>query len=377
LRGWVAPTTIDTTSSESGCAASGSTTRPPRRSSGIHRSQPPHSSEPSSCYGPLVGIGSPAAITIRPPLARRILAAVVLIGIGLIVLIMVEAVLLGGGSIRQPWGSIVLLTVAGLEAFGLWRLVTFSLVLDDREARLNNYFRRQRVAISDIGAIQMVALEAGHDELLPKTERDIIWDKGDIIWDLVWPEQQYGAAVSLRSGAEVLKATATFRGRLNPSVIDALRGWTARYGIPFREDVVDLSLARTSSDASEQYRRRPAKAAPARMNLEGGAGADELAAGLLAALLYLITLIAMAVVGLLPTSSWQFWVFALGWFGSAFLGMIPVRFLRLVGNWTTEHSHLRTAGYGLAVFLAFAFPPAVLLFAYRLVTLLAPVSRPQ
>jgi hypothetical protein len=319
-----------------------------------------------------MGIGARDEITIRPPLARRILAAVALLGIGLILLIVVEgglAVLLGNGAIRQPWGSIVLLAVAALEVIGLWRLLTFHLVLGDRQAQLNNYFRRERVGISDIESIQMVGLEVGTDDGLPPT-------KGDIIWDLVWPEQQYGAALRLRNGTRVLKATATFRRRLDNSVIEALRGWTARYGIPFRDDVVDLGLARTSSGASEHYRGRPLQG-DAGAKVESGAGADALAAGLLAALLYLITLIAMAVVGVLPPSSWQFWVFALGWFGSAFLGMIPVMFFRLVGNWTTEQSSLRTAGYGLAVILAFAFPPAVLLFAYRLVTLLAPVSRPQ
>jgi hypothetical protein len=180
---------------------------------------------------------TPAAITIRPPLARRTLAAGVLIGIGLVMLIMVEgglAVLFGNGYIRQPWGSIVLLMVAAFEAFSLWRLLTFSLVLDDREARLNNYFRRERVGITDIEAIQMVALEVGRDgsESVPKT-------KGDIVWDLVWPEEQYGAAFSLRSRAEVLKATATFRSSLDPSVVEALRSWAIRYGILFREDMVD------------------------------------------------------------------------------------------------------------------------------------------
>lgn len=165
-----------------------------------------------------------------------------LIGIGLIVLIMVEgvlAVLLGSGGIRQPWGSAVLLLLTALEVLGLWRLLTFSLVLDDREARLNNYFRRQRVGIADIEAIQMVSLKVGRDE-------DFRLSHGDIIWDLIWPEQQYGAALSLRSPPKLLKASATFRVSLNPSVIEALRSWTALYGITFRENVVDPDPARTS-----------------------------------------------------------------------------------------------------------------------------------
>jgi hypothetical protein len=201
---------------------------------------------------------STAPITIRPPLGRRIVAAVALIGIGLIALIMVEgglAVAFGDGGIRQPWGSIVVILVATLEVLGLWRLLTFSLVLDEREARVNNYFRRERVGIADVEAIQMVSLDGGPDELA-KTKLEVIrglifpkfsYSRGDAIWDLIWPEQQYGAALSLRSRATLLKATATFRGCLNPSVIEALRGWTVRRGITFRENAVNLGPARTSS----------------------------------------------------------------------------------------------------------------------------------
>jgi hypothetical protein len=184
-----------------------------------------------------------AAVTIRPPLVRRAIAAVLLLVIGLVVLIMAEgalAVQFGVGGVRQPWGIAVLLLVVALEVLGFWRLLTFNLVLDDGEVQLNNYFKRTRVGVTDIGAVQIIATEVT-DDVLPPT-------RGDLIWGLVWPEQQSGAAIRLRGRAELLVATATFGRHFRPSVLAALRGWTARCGIELRENVVVLGETPESAD---------------------------------------------------------------------------------------------------------------------------------
>jgi hypothetical protein len=96
--------------------------------------------------------------------------------------------------------------------------------------------------------------------------------------------------------------------------------------------------------------------------------------GLLMTFVCLIVLVVLAVTGLLPVNSWQFWVMAVGVLLSAFLGVIPARFMVLVETSTSEQSLLRRAGYGFTLFLAIGLPVAVFLGVYRLVIVLAPIS---
>ena len=342
---------------------------------------------------------------IRSSFGTRVLWSLILIGAGIVVFFLAA----GGAAARLQWWIASLVAVA--EVIAHWRVFRVALVLDDVGVTVRNYLRDYRIQWSELAGIEIVKEET---ESTKQYDQKLL----PYLLDYLSERTLYGAALRFPDGRS-LNARATFRAKVNSSIISTLQAHASRYGIPFssQEIVAPASLTTAAApplgpsgpwdlppvvstlprsprpraslhDRANHWRNRVRDALSAfprtgrpRASLHDRANhwlnwvRDDEGTGYLFMLIgipELVLLAGIVIVGNLPVAGWQFWLLA----GVSFFALPVIAALymaRLVARATPRLPLLSELAAGLTLLIAILGTPFVILVAYNLLMVVAPI----